>query len=86
MYTILNSSYNLPNLFFPLVAGIINDLYGYRVTLVIYHLNLVIGSLLMLICFYSFEDMNDSILLGFLGRFILGMSDSIEIPTFSLIV
>ena len=78
------SSYNIPNTFWPVLAGIANDIYGYRVSMMIFLINSLIGQILVSICFYNFDNPS-YLILGYIGRFLLGMSDSIEIPTFTLI-
>lgn len=42
-YTMLSSCYNIPNSFWPIIAGIINDIYGYRITMLIFMFNSLIG-------------------------------------------
>jgi MFS family permease len=80
----LSSSYNIPNTFWPIVAGIINDIYGYRITMIIFLINSLIGQSMLITCFNNI-DTPSYLILGYIGRFMLGMSDSIEIPTFTLI-
>lgn len=66
------------------MAGIINDIYGYRVSMMIFLINSLVGQILVSVCFYNFDNPS-YLVLGYIGRFLLGMSDSIEIPTFTII-